>query len=125
MTGPACSSPEYRAPGSRLPLCRTNCTGPWKTATVTTDPSAVCTRETVTPGATAAGSGRADELPPEADGVPAMAAGGTEDELHAAVIHTPATAVAIAHTTCLYLGTCPRMRGDSEGTVKSRRCTRS
>jgi hypothetical protein len=47
--------------------------------------------------------------------------GGTEDELHAAVIHTAATAVATAHTTCLYLGTHPRMRGDSEGTVKSRR----
>ena len=49
-----------------------------------------------------------------------MAMGGTEDELHAAVIDTPATAVATAHTACLYLGTHPRMRGDSEGTVKSR-----
>src|SRR5450631_3384168 len=102
MTGPARSSPEYRGPGSRPPLCRTNCTGPPKTATVTTDPSAVRTRETVTPGGTAAGSGRADELPPEADGVPALATGGTEDELHAAVSHTPAMADAAAHTTCLY-----------------------
>ena len=50
-----------------------------------------------------------------------MAAGAIEDEPHAAVIHTPATPVATAHTTCLYLGTCPRMRADSEGTVKSRR----
>jgi len=50
-----------------------------------------------------------------------MATGGTEDELHAAVIHTPAAAVATARTTCLYLGTCPRMRGDSEETVKSHR----
>ena len=50
-----------------------------------------------------------------------MATGGTEDELHAAVIHTPATAVATAHTTRLYIGTFPRMRGDTEGTVKSRR----
>ncbi len=50
-----------------------------------------------------------------------MATGGTEDELHAPVIHTPATAVAAAHTACLYLGTHPRMRGDSEGTVKSHR----
>jgi hypothetical protein len=50
-----------------------------------------------------------------------MATGGTEGELHAAVIHTPATPVATAHTTRLYLGTCPRMRGDSEGTVKSHR----
>src|SRR5450631_2928011 len=97
MTGPACSSPEYRGPGSRLPLCRTNCTGPWKTATVTTDPSAARTRETATPEGTAAGSGRADELPPEADGVPAMATGGTDDELHAVVSHTPATAVATAY----------------------------
>ena len=49
-----------------------------------------------------------------------MAMGGTEDELHAAVVHTPATAVATAHTACLDLGTYPRMRGDSEGAVKSR-----
>ena len=50
-----------------------------------------------------------------------MATAGTEGELHAAVIHTPATAVAAVHTACLYLGTCPRMRGGSEGTVKSHR----
>ena len=49
-----------------------------------------------------------------------MATGGTDDELHAAVIHTPATALATAHITRLYLGICLRMRGDSEGTVKSR-----
>lgn len=78
--------------------------------------------ETVTPGGTAAaGSGRADALPAEADGVPALATAGIEDELHAAVSHTPAMADAAAHTTCLYPGTCPSMRGDSDGTVKFRR----
>src|SRR5215469_10241058 len=37
-------------PGSWLPLCSTNRTGPRKTATVTTAPSAVCTRKMLTRG---------------------------------------------------------------------------
>src|SRR5512142_3419375 len=50
MAGPACTRAAYAAPGSRLPLCRTYCTGPRKVATMTADPSAAGTRDSVTPG---------------------------------------------------------------------------
>src|SRR5580704_4764390 len=119
-TGPARTRPAA-APGSSLPLCRTYVTGPEKVATVTTDPSAVRIRVTVTRGlAGAAGTasaawlapGRtgADEAawarvvaepvaeieggrPARLDGPPGgVAAGG---ELQAASAHRPASEAAV------------------------------
>ena len=114
-TGPALTRPAA-APGSSLPLCRTYVTGPVKVATVTTDPSAVRIRVTVTRGAAGAagtaspawlapGLAGADEAaearavaepvaesvagaPARLDGPPGcVAAGG---ELQAAIAHRPA-----------------------------------
>ena len=97
-------------PGSWLPLCSTNRTGPRNTATVTTAPSAVCTRKMLTRGlgfglglgfgfGTEAGVGAALGLcVPAADavaaGVAAASGGAAGLAVHAAV--TPA-AISTAH----------------------------
>src|SRR5271157_2884324 len=101
MAGPACTRAAYAAPGSRLPLCRTYCTGPWKVATVTADPPAVCTRDSVTPGgppgiglppAWPARAGAA--CPGELAAARARPGAAGEDVPQAAVTHTPARTAA-------------------------------
>src|SRR5271165_4977791 len=109
ITGLAWTRPAA-APGSSLPSCRTYVTGPAKVATVSTEPSAVRIRATVTRGgAGAAGTASAGWLAPgragavragAVTGVPARldrlagcaAVGG---ELQAAIAHRPAREAAV------------------------------
>jgi hypothetical protein len=83
-------------------LCSTYATGPPKVATVTTDPSAVRTRETETLGTGGGGAGRVGDAAARLAGTivatgPDRAgegAGAAAEELHAAVRHKPASAAA-------------------------------
>src|SRR5271166_4679024 len=74
--GPAWTRPAA-APGSSLPSCRTYVTGPAKVATVSTEPSAVRIRATVTRGgAGAAGTASAGWLAPGPAGQAGRVRGG-------------------------------------------------
>jgi hypothetical protein len=50
MAEPSLTSAAYAPPGSWLPSCSEYRTEPWKTATVTTGPSAIRVRDTVIRG---------------------------------------------------------------------------
>src|SRR5271165_3825508 len=107
--GPAWTRPAA-APGSSLPSCRTYVTGPVKVARVSTDPSAVRIRVTVTRGAGGAGSlagtrGVAEPVAESVAGVRAWLDGAAwcaaagcvaaGDELQAAIAHRPASQAAV------------------------------